>query len=70
MLLANNTAISGIGIGNVIWQDTHLNKTTSIKNGFFVPDLRQNLISVKKSTQAGYKVKFLGSACKVSSQDL
>ena len=67
--LANNTTISGIGIGNVIWEDTHLNKTTTIKNVLFVPDLSQNLISVKKITQAGYKVECLGSTCKVSSQD-
>ena len=37
--LANNTTISGIGIGNVIWEDAHLNKTTTIKNVLFVPDL-------------------------------
>ena len=67
--LANNTTISGIGIGNVIWEDTHLNKITTITNVLFVPDLSQNLISVKKITQAGYKVEFLGSTCKVSSQD-
>ena len=48
--LANNTTISGIGIGNVIWEDAHLNKTTTIKNVLFVPDLSQNLISVKKIT--------------------
>ena len=69
MRLANNTTISGIGIGNVIWEDTHLNKTTTIKNVLFVPDLSQNLISVKKITQLGYKVEFLGSTCKISSQD-
>ena len=61
--------ISGNSIGNVIWQDTHLNKITTIKNVLFVPDLSQNLISLKKITQAGYKVEFLGSTCKASSQD-
>ena len=40
-----------------------------IKNVLFVPDLSQNVISVKKITQAEYKVEFIGSTCKISSQD-
>ena len=67
--LADSTAISGIGIGSVIWQDTHFNKTTTIRNVLFVLDLSQNLISVKTIIQAEYKVEFLGSTCKISSQD-
>ena len=56
MRLANDTMISGDGIGSVIWEDKELNETTTIKNVLFVPELSQNLISVKKITQAGYKV--------------
>ena len=66
---ANNTIILGIGIGSFVWQDTHLNKATTINYVLFVPDLSQNLIALKKIIQAGYKVEFLGSTCKVSSQD-
>ena len=68
--LANDTMISGVGIGSVIWEDKELNETTTIKNVLFVPELSQNLISVKKSTQAGYKVEFSGTTCKVKSKDL
>ena len=68
--LANDTMISGVGIGSVIWEDKELNETTTIKNVLFVPELSQNLISVKKITQAGYKVEFSGTTCKVKSKDL
>ena len=69
MCLANNKIISGAGTGSVIWVDKDLNETTTIKNVFSVPELSENLTSVKKITQAGYKVEFSGIICNVKTKD-
>lgn len=56
----NNNYLSAIGVGNIlaygIVNGKHLEYL--IKNVFYVPELRRNLLSVKKLEQEGIKVTF------------
>ncbi|MCP3667059.1 MAG: DDE-type integrase/transposase/recombinase [Gammaproteobacteria bacterium] len=65
--MANNYGIKGVGIGNMQWKnDSQLTKAGPlVQDVLYIPELGQNLVSVKKVTGAGYAALFVGTRCDI-----
>lgn len=63
VLVANNSRVKVMGIGNV-WLNIN-NKRIMLKKVNFVPEMCANLISVRRITESGHEVSFMQGKCKV-----
>ena len=65
--LTDGQKLKVVGIGEgFVELDEGENRNILLTNVLFVPDLRGNLISVKKLANKGYEVHFKESVCKIT----
>lgn len=68
VVIASGAKIPAVGIGNVSLcvSDSGRRLNVDLHDVLFVPDIKTNLISVKKITERGYSVTFSGDKCFLS----
>jgi transposase InsO family protein len=58
--VANNQEVSVVGYG-----DVHLNENVTLKNVYYVPDIKWNLLSVKQIAEKGFDIVFSSNNWKI-----